>query len=95
MGLSNFPENWEKDVKTIVITEEDKIVKQHVIGRKYHCSWASSNKMVWTLIDITNNIATLKTKFGKEIKTNVNNLREINKFALVNTYKRLTKQNKL
>ena len=51
-----------------------------IIGRKYHCSWAKSRGMVWILISIENNIATLETpRTHKRITTDISYLRDINK----------------
>ena len=95
MSWNNFPENWETECKTPDILEIDKIPQKYIIGDKYHCNWATSNKLVWILVSINNNIATLQTPKSKRIlKTNINSLRVTNKVALQNAYKR-TKINKL
>lgn len=92
MGYSNFPENWETECTTPNIIEIDKIPQKYVIGDKYHCSWATSNKLVWILISINNNIATLQTPKTKRIlTTNINSLRVINKVAQQNANKRVKK----
>lgn len=92
MSWNNFPENWETECKTPEILEIDKIPQNYVIGDKYHCNWAASNKLVWVLLNIHNNIATLQTPKTKHIiTTNINSLRVINKIALQNAYKRTKK----
>jgi len=63
------------------------IPKQFVIGRKYHCSWASSRGFVWKLkyYSEENDLAILITpKTKKELKTNLSSLREINKYLNTN-----------
>jgi len=95
MGWNNFPENWETESNTPDILEIDKIPQKYIIGDKYHCNWATSNKLVWVLISINNNIATLQTPRTKRIlTTNINSLRVTNKVALRNAIKR-TKTTKL
>lgn len=89
MGWNNFPENWETECNTPNILEIDKIPQKYIIGDKYHCNWASSNAMVWKLINISNNIATLQTpKTKRIIETHINSLRVTNKIALQNAIKR-------
>ena len=89
MGWNNFPENWETECNTPNILEIDKIPQNYIIGDKYHCNWASSNAMVWKLINISNNIATLQTSKTKRIiETHINSLRVTNKIALQNAIKR-------
>ena len=48
------------------------------VGLQYTTSWANNKALKWTLIDVTNNIAYLRTKSGNEINTHVNNLRKSN-----------------
>lgn len=92
MSWNNFPENWETECKTPEILEIDKIPQKYVIGDKYHCDWATSNKLVWVLLSIHNNIAILQTPKTKRIlKTNINSLRVINKIAQQNANKRTKK----
>ena len=94
MSWNNFPENWETDCNTPNILEIDKIPQKYIIGDKYHCSWATSNKLVWILTGISNNNqAILQTPRTKRIiTTNINNLRVTNKTALQNAYNRIKKQ---
>ena len=95
MSWNNFPENWETECNTPDILEIDKIPQKYIIGDKYHCNWETSNKLVWILIYINNNIAKKKKKKTKRIiTTNINSLRVINRVALQNAYKR-TKTTKL
>ncbi len=87
MGWNNFPENWE--TTDVVILEEDRIPQKYTLGDKYHCHWAKNNKLVWILLSINNDIATLQTPRTKKIlTTNINSLRVINKIARQNAYKR-------
>ena len=89
MSRNNFPENWKTEYNTPNIIEIDKIPQKYVIGDKYHCSWATNNKLVWVLLSIHNNIATIQTpKTKRIITTNINSLRVTNKVALQNAIKR-------
>jgi hypothetical protein len=59
------------------------IPKKFVIGRKYHCSWATSRGFVWVLISFDTDkdeavIQTPKTK--KKLTTQLSSLRNINKY---------------
>ncbi len=95
MGYSNFPENWETECTTPNIIEIDRIPQKYVIGDKYHCNWATNNKLVWILLSIHDNIATLQTPKTKRIlTTNINSLRVINKVAQQNANKRVKKLSK-
>ena len=96
MSWSNFPENWEKDVETIVILPEDTIPKQLVIGNKYHLSWASNKAMVWVLKSYNSTHAFLETpRTKKQLSSKITDLRELNKQALQNAQKRIKKYKKL
>jgi uncharacterized C2H2 Zn-finger protein len=97
MGWSNFPENWEKDVPQIEITDIDRVPTELIIGTKYHCTWAFSKGMVWILKGISqNNQAILETPRTKKIiHTHVHNLRHINKNALLQAKVRIKKENRL
>lgn len=96
MSWNNFPENWEKDVKTIVILPEDTILKQLVIGSKYHLSWASSKSMVWVLKNYNSTHAFLETpRTKKQLSSKITDLRELNKQALQNANKRIKNNKKL
>ena len=56
---------------------------KYVEGRKYHLSWAYSNKLVWKLIsfDIEKNEAVLETpRTKKRISTQLSALININKY---------------
>lgn len=58
-------------------------VKNYVIGRKYHCNWAYSRGMVWRLVSFNvelNEAFIVTPKTGKHIKTQLNSLRNINKY---------------
>lgn len=96
MGWNNFPENWETDcAPPVEILEEDTIPQELKIGQKYHCSWANSKGMVWVLRDIAGNKATLETpRTKKQIQTNVNSLRLLNKDAREKAKLRIKKQSK-
>ena len=52
------------------------IPKQIKVGKVYTTSWANNKFQKWTLIDVTNNQAYLKSASGSQISTHVNNLRE-------------------
>jgi hypothetical protein len=95
MGWSNFPENWEKDVPQIEITDIDRVPTELIIGTKYHVTWASKPGMVWVLKGISqNNQAILETPRSKKIiHTHVHNLRHINKNAFQQAKKRLKHEN--
>jgi ferredoxin-fold anticodon binding domain-containing protein len=96
VGWDNSPENWETDgAPPVEILEEDTIPQELKIGQKYHCSWANSKGMVWVLKNINGNQAILETpRTKKEIQTNVNHLRLLNKDALRKATLRIKKQNK-
>jgi len=90
MGWNNFPENWEKDIKTIKILPEDTIPKKLVIGNKYHLSWASNKAMVWILKSYNSTHAFLETpRTKKKLSSKITDLRELNKQSLTNANLRI------
>jgi hypothetical protein len=72
----------------MILTELQKIqrnwpVKEIVIGRSYHLSWAKKRGMVWILTSVnqTTGQITLKTpKTGKLLKSKIDDLRNVNEF---------------
>jgi len=49
------------------------------VGQFYTTTWANNKKLKWQLIDVTNNVAYLKTRNpDKPIETHVNLLRKPN-----------------
>lgn len=92
MSLSNFPENWEKNIPEIKILPEDYIPKKLEIGKKYHLSWASSRAMVWVLKSYNANYVFLETpKTKKLLVSKISDLRELNKYVLMNAKQRINK----
>jgi len=72
-----------------VIIEQDFIVTNPTINRKYHISWASRKGMVWILLGFNDERAYLMTpKTKKSISCRLNELREINYYAQINASKR-------
>jgi hypothetical protein len=61
--------------------------KEYVIGRLYHCDWASNRGFVWRLIafDADRDYAKLETpKTRKWLDTKLSSLRDTNKTILEN-----------
>lgn len=85
--MSNYPENWEKDITPKEILLEDELVQTPKIGSTYHISWASKKGMCWKLISFDNTTAYLRTpKTHRPIKCKLSELREISSRARNKAY---------
>lgn len=89
MSWDNFPENWEKDVQTIKVLDEDRIPQNIKIGETYHTSWQNSKRYSFKLLSHGDIWCKLKSAFGREFNCKITDLRETNKRALQNASKRI------
>jgi hypothetical protein len=87
--MSNYPENWEKDITPREILLKDELVQVPIIGNTYHISWARNKGMCWKLLSFDDNYAYLRTpKTHKPIKCKLSELREIASRARNKAYHR-------
>lgn len=74
----------------VEILPVDYIPKEFVVGRKYHLSWATNRGMVWILKGNDSEYASLETpKTKKVLLAKLADLRELNRFALLNAKNRV------
>lgn len=90
MSLSNFTENWKKDITEIKILPEDYIPKQLVIGNIYRTSWQLSSRFRFKLISYGDMYCKLQSHFnGNTFDCKITDLKELNKQALYNAIQRI------